>query len=62
MKLVMASLVAFAVACGGTPPREPSSEHCTPADQVACSCADGTQSVKQCNSNGTWGSCQCTGK
>jgi hypothetical protein len=62
MKPLVVWLVLFAVACGGSPPSEPSAEHCTPAEQAACTCPDGTQSVKQCNSNGTWGSCQCTGQ
>jgi hypothetical protein len=62
MKLLVVWLVPFAVACGGSPPSEPSSEHCTPAEQAACTCPDGTQSVKQCNSNGTWGACQCSGQ
>ena len=62
MKLVMASLVVLAVACGGAPPTEPSGEHCTPGEQAACTCPDGTQSIKQCSSNGTWGSCQCSGQ
>jgi len=56
--LVIAAFVSFAVACGA----EVSTEHCTPAEQTACSCPDGTQSVKQCASNGTWGACQCTGQ
>ena len=62
MKFLIPSLLAFAVGCGAAPPTEPPAESCTPAEQVACSCPDGTQSVKQCKSNGTWGMCQCVGQ
>ena len=59
---VITSLVVLTGACGGVPPSEPTAQHCTPDEEGACGCPDGTQSVKQCNSNGTWGACQCTGK
>ncbi len=60
MKLVIASFVVFVAGCGEGPPNEPP-DNCIPAAQVQCSCPDGTQSVKQCKSNGTWGTCQCAG-
>ena len=57
MRFLIALFVVFAAACASSAP----TEHCTPSEQVACNCPDGTQSVKQCKSDGTWGSCQCVG-
>jgi hypothetical protein len=56
--LFVAALVTLVVACGARAP----GESCTPAEQEACSCPDGTQSVRQCKSDGTWGACQCVGQ
>jgi len=57
MRLMIASLVVFAVACGTSVP----TEHCNPGAQQACKCPDGTGSVEQCQSDGEWGTCQCAG-
>src|ERR1019366_1837096 len=46
---VITSLVVLTGACGGVPPSEPTAQHCTPDEEGACGCPDGTQSVKQCN-------------
>lgn len=34
---------------------------CTPNAEESCSCPDGTQSIAQCQSDGSWGACQCSG-
>ena len=57
--LSLVALAVFFAACGAC---GPAPDHCTPAEQTSCSCPDGTQSVKQCKSDGTWGSCQCVGQ
>ena len=57
-KVVIAgTLLLVVAACGAGAP----GEHCSPGEEVACNCPDGTQSIKQCKSDGTWGQCQCVG-
>jgi hypothetical protein len=56
--LFSVALVGFVAACGG----EASGDHCTPDEQGACTCPDGTQSIRQCKSDGTWDVCQYVGK
>ena len=34
---------------------------CVPDAQQSCTCPDGTQSVAQCQNDGQWGSCACSG-
>jgi hypothetical protein len=63
MKTAAAFLLGFVLACGGTAEPSPAPPpHCVAGDQKACSCPDGTQSVQQCQSDGTWAPCQCTGQ
>jgi hypothetical protein len=38
-----------------------SSQTCTPDAQETCSCPDGAQSIAQCQSDGQWGGCSCSG-
>jgi len=63
MRLATVAILVLTAACGGNVvPEPPPGEHCTPAEETACSCPDGTQSIRQCRSDGTWGPCQCVGE
>jgi hypothetical protein len=57
MRLVIWSLVVLAVACGTADPNE----RCNPGAEQACNCPDGIGSVEECQSDGKWGVCQCSG-
>ncbi len=35
--------------------------HCTPGENAACACADGRVGAQECNQQGVFESCQCTG-
>lgn len=55
--IVLAMLVVVSAgACTG------SKNECTPNAQQQCRCPDGTQGVQLCQSDGTWGPCQCSGQ
>jgi hypothetical protein len=58
---VPAVVIALAIGCGPVD-REPEPRpvvHCTPDEQAACTCPDGTQSVMMCQDDGVYGPCRC---
>ncbi len=57
ISLIAIALLVDAAACAGA-----NKSDCTPNAQQQCKCPDGTQSIQQCQSDGTWGSCECTGQ
>jgi hypothetical protein len=63
VRFLFAAVLVLAASCGGEVPGPgPGPVHCTPDEQQGCNCPDGTMSVMQCKSDGTWGPCQCSGQ
>jgi hypothetical protein len=55
--MLVATMTLASVACASA-----NKGDCTPDAEESCKCPDGTQSIEQCQSNGTWGACQCRGQ